>query len=77
MQAVAFRKNTKSPAKIIRCAACGLYLQAATDDLMTICVTRKKQHALKFYDEDATENAQKIMRTLYPSFDWTFSSAEG
>lgn len=54
----------------LKCAATGLYLSDATVHFDTIAVTYKPALALDFPDFEGATIAQKLVKSLYGSFDW-------
>lgn len=54
----------------LKCLASGLFLSDATPHFECISVTNAKERALPFPDLDAVTNAQKMVGSIYGSFDW-------
>lgn len=54
----------------LKCLASGLFLSDATPHFETISITYQAGRALDFPTHDAAAKAQKLVTSLYGSFDW-------
>lgn len=54
----------------LKCLASGLFLSDATPHFECISITYRPEMALPFPDIEAAKLAQKMVTSLYGSFDW-------